>query len=143
MAAAVWWIVDRLGHSLVARAIAIGILSHLVLDLATHAPDIALAPGLPIWFGSGLYERAPAAALAVETMFGVLCVWIYAQGRREIALYAFAVIANLLNASMLWPALPGPEERLGGHPSAVVVVVLAQIIATLLIVWALTRRRAH
>src|SRR6476646_7955049 len=47
-AAVVAWLVVEfaLGRPLLGRAIGIGIVSHLVLDLITHAPDIALWPGL-------------------------------------------------------------------------------------------------
>ena len=42
-------IVDRgLGRRALGLAVAIGIVSHLVLDIATHAPDIALWPGSPV-----------------------------------------------------------------------------------------------
>src|SRR5262245_9016145 len=41
-----WLFVERgLGRPMLARAIAIGIVSHLVLDLLTHARDIVLWPG--------------------------------------------------------------------------------------------------
>src|SRR5262245_39667899 len=40
-----WWIIERgFGRRQLGRAVAIGIVSHLVLDLATHASDIALWP---------------------------------------------------------------------------------------------------
>ena len=43
------------------------ILSHLILDIATHAPDIALWPGSPYrQLGLGLYSGAPPAAFVVE-----------------------------------------------------------------------------
>ena len=43
-----WWIIERgLGRRHLCRAVAIGIVSHLVLDIATHAPDISLWPGSP------------------------------------------------------------------------------------------------
>jgi hypothetical protein len=58
-----------LGRPLVARAIGIGILSHLVLDVLTHARDIVLWPGstLPA-LGLGLYDRAP--------MWGFAMLWL-------------------------------------------------------------------
>jgi membrane-bound metal-dependent hydrolase YbcI (DUF457 family) len=139
-AALAWWTLTRLDRPILARAVGIGVLSHLVLDLATHARDIALTPGMAIAFGSGLYERAPGAALAIELLFAVFCVWIYARGRHEVAarsLYAFAIVGNLLNASFLSAAIAGPEELLGGHPLLVVSVVFVQIVLTLWIVYRL------
>ena len=46
--AIVAWTLIRfaLGKPKTAIAVALGIASHLVLDLATHSPDIAVAPGL-------------------------------------------------------------------------------------------------
>lgn len=140
MAAVVWGILRRQKGGALAQATGVAILSHLVLDLATHAPDIALAPGVAMYFGAGLYDRAPLGALAIELAFGVLCVWAFAERRPARALYAFAIVANLMNASLLWPALPGPEQWLGGRPTAIVILVFAQIIVTLGIVWALARR---
>jgi hypothetical protein len=142
-AALAWWTLTRLDRPILARAVGIGLLSHLVLDLATHARDIALAPGMAIAFGSGLYERAPAVAFAIELAFAVFCVWIYARERREVAarsLYAVAIVGNLLNVSFLSTAIAGPEELLGGHPVLVVSVVFVQIVLTLGIVYLLAGR---
>ena len=63
-----WLVIEKgLGRPLVARAIGLGIFSHLVLDVVTHAPDIALWPG-STWpaLGLGLYDRAPMWGFAVE-----------------------------------------------------------------------------
>jgi membrane-bound metal-dependent hydrolase YbcI (DUF457 family) len=145
-AALTWWMLTRLKRPTLAGAVSVGVLSHLILDLATHARDIALAPGVAMAFGSGLYERAPAAAFAIELAFGALCVWVYARGRPQVparSLYAFAIVGNLLNASFLSSAIPGPEELLGGHPLLVVSVVLIQIVITLGIVYLLAGRHRH
>jgi len=142
-AALAWWTLTRLDRPILARAVGIGVLSHLVLDLATHARDIALAPGMAIAFGSGLYERAPAAAFAIELVFAVFCVWIYARGRREVAaawLYTFAIAGNVLNISFLSASIAGPEELLSGRPLLVVSVVFVQIVITLGIVYRLAGR---
>jgi hypothetical protein len=142
-AALAWWTLTRRDRPILARAVGIGVLSHLILDLATHARDIALAPGMAIAFGSGLYERAPGAAFAIELLFAVVCVRVYARGRHDVAarsLYAFAIAGNLLNVSFLSAAIAGPEELLGGHPLLVVTVVFAQIVLTLAIVYLLAGR---
>ena len=48
-------------------ALGVGVLSHLILDLITHAPDIQIAPGInQPKFGLGLYSAAPLAAFAIE-----------------------------------------------------------------------------
>jgi hypothetical protein len=49
-----------------AIALAAAVSSHIVLDLATHVQDIALAPGIESpKFGSGLYA-VPLLALVIE-----------------------------------------------------------------------------
>ena len=58
-------------------AVALGICSHLVLDLISHARDIAIAPFLDSRkFGLGLYEK-PAVAFVFETIYGIFCWWVY------------------------------------------------------------------
>jgi hypothetical protein len=67
-----WLLVEKgLVRPTVARVIGIGIISHLVLDLVTHARDIALWPGstLPA-LGLGLYDRAPMWGFALEMAYG-------------------------------------------------------------------------
>src|SRR5262245_59626547 len=123
---AVWWIIDRgLGRSLLGRALAAGIVSHLVLDLATHAPDIPLWPGSSYQLGAGLYSRAPAAAFVIELLYGVLCWWIY-RGRG--ALLAVVVGGNLANVSLFFAGIAGPEQLLAGHPMFLVTFVFMQIL---------------
>lgn len=79
----VWWIAARVTRRRdAATALAIGVLSHLVLDLLTHARDIAVAPRMPIMLGAGLYGRSPMAAFFVELGFGICCWWVYIAGRR-------------------------------------------------------------
>jgi hypothetical protein len=47
-ALAAWLIIEKgFPRALLGRAIRLGILSHLILDLLTHGHDIALSPGLP------------------------------------------------------------------------------------------------
>ena len=60
-AVVVWQIIERgFGRPALGRAVGIGIVSHLVLDLVTHAPDIVLWPGLaaPV-LGLGLQTARP------------------------------------------------------------------------------------
>jgi hypothetical protein len=128
------------GRPLLGRAVGLGIASHLVLDLLTHAPDIALAPGVP-WpkLGLGLSGAAPLAAFAVELVYGVLCWWIYRGGK---GLLALAVLGNLANLSLFSAAIPGPESLLAGRPLLVVSFVFVQIVVTLILVGVLSRRPA-
>jgi membrane-bound metal-dependent hydrolase YbcI (DUF457 family) len=141
LAAAVlaWLLIEKgLRRAALGRAVGIGILSHLVLDLATHAHDIVLWPGRPTpKLGVGLYDTAPLAAFVVELGYGLLCWYVYRGGRGLLVLVS---AGNLANLSFLAPAIPGPERYLAGRPTLLVTVVLVQIVVTLLLVGLLARR---
>jgi membrane-bound metal-dependent hydrolase YbcI (DUF457 family) len=133
-----WLVVEKgLGRPLVGRAIGIGIFSHLVLDLLTHARDIALWPGSSVTLGLGLYDRAPMWAFAMEMAYGVVCWRVY-KGRR--ALLAMIVVGNLANLTLFSASIPGPERYMAGHPLMVVTVVFVQIVATLVLTRGLAAR---
>ena len=139
-AALVAWLIIEFGarRPPLGRAVGLGIASHLVLDLLTHAHDIALAPGLAApKLGLGLYDTAPLAAFAVELAYGVACWRVYRGGP---GLLAFVVLGNLANLSLFSAAIRGPEALLAGRPLLVVSFVLAQIVVTLILVGALSRR---
>ena len=135
-----WLIVEKgLGRAALGRAVGIGVVSHLLLDLATHARDIALAPGWPTpKLGLGLYAAAPFLAFVVEFLYGVFCWYVDRGGS---ALLAVICLGNLANLSFLSPAIPGPESYLAGRPTLVVTVVFVQIVVTLILVGSFSRRR--
>jgi membrane-bound metal-dependent hydrolase YbcI (DUF457 family) len=120
-------------------AVAIGVLSHLVLDLITHAPDIAIAPGMDQpKFGLGLYNSAPLVAFVIEMVYGVICWRVYRGGK---SLLAVIVFFNLANLSLLSASVPGPEELLAGRPMWVVTLIAVQIVVTLALVGILSKTR--
>lgn len=122
-------------------AVGLGIASHFFLDLLTHEADLVLAPGSGIKLGLGLYSAAPAAAFALEFLYGLFCVWVYRGGK---ALWAAVTFFNLANLSMFFARIRGPEELLSGKPLMVVILVAVQIALTLLAVGFLaTREEAH
>src|SRR5262245_24432753 len=128
-----WLIAARgLHRRLLGLALGIGVVSHLVLDLATHAADIVWWPGSS-WppLGLGLYDRAPMWGFALEMAYGVLC-WRVFRGRT--ALLAAIVLGNLANVTFFSAAIPGPEEFLAGHPMLAVTVVFVQIVVMLVLV---------
>ena len=134
-----WLIAEKgLGRPLLGRAIGIGIISHLVLDVVTHARDIALWPGstLPA-LGLGLYDRAPMWGFALEMAYGVICWRVY-RGSRP--LLAMIVLGNLTDITLFSAAIPGPEVYLAGHPLLVVTMVFLQIATTLPLVYVLATR---
>lgn len=119
-------------------AVALGIASHLGLDLLTHAPDIVLAPGLPApKLGLGLYSAAPLVAFILEIAYGLFCWWVYQGGR---ALLAVIILFNVANLSLLSPQVPGLEGMLANRPVLIAVVILAQIVVTLGLVGYFSRR---
>jgi len=133
-----WLIIEKgFGRAALGRAMAVGIVSHLILDLATHAHDIVLWPG---WstpkLGLGLYEAAPFAAFIVEFLYGIFCWYVY---RGSAGLFALISLGNLANLSILSPAIPGPEQFLAGRSMLVVTFIFVQIVVTLLLVGVLAR----
>jgi len=130
-----------IGRPRLGAAVGIGILSHLVLDLATHDGDIALAPFAGgAGYGTYLYARFPAAAFLLELGFGLLCWRIYRGGA---ALLAIIVGFNLANLSLFFSAIPGLEGLLAGRPAWIVSVILIQIVVTLAAVWWGAQRSAQ
>jgi hypothetical protein len=135
-----WLIIEKgFGRAALGRAVGLGIVSHLILDLATHAHDIVLWPGRSTpKLGLGLYEAAPLAAFIVEFLYGILCWYIYRGGA---GLFALISLGNLANLSFLSPGIPGPEGYLAGRPMLLVTVILVQIVVTLVLVGVLARRK--
>ena len=135
-----WLFVENgLGRPLLARAIGIGIVSHLLLDVVTHAPDIVLWPGstLPA-LGLGLYDRAPMWGFGLEVIYGLFCWRVFRGGR---SLLAVVVLGNLANLSLFSAAIPGPEQFLGGRPLALVTLILVQIVTTMVLVGLFAERK--
>ncbi|MGH9142750.1 MAG: hypothetical protein ACRD2I_16585 [Vicinamibacterales bacterium] len=137
----VWLILEKgFGRALLGRAIGFGIVSHLILDLATHGHDIVLWPGLATpKLGLGLYAAAPMAAFFVELIYGVFCWYVYRGGP---GLLAFITLGNLANLSILSPDIPGPEQYLAGRPLLLVTFIFVQIVVSLVLVGVLARRRS-
>ena len=69
---------DRRGAFLIGGLV----VSHWVLDFASHPPDMALAPGLTARFGLGLWNSIPAT-LAIEGAFWVFAIIIYLRLARS------------------------------------------------------------
>jgi membrane-bound metal-dependent hydrolase YbcI (DUF457 family) len=135
-----WLMFEKgLGRASLGRAVGLGIVSHLILDLATHAHDIVLWPG---WstpkFGLGLYAGAPIVAFIVEFLYGIFCWRVY---RGSAGLLAFISLGNFANLSFLSPVIPGPEKYMAGRPVLLVTVIFVQIVVSLVVVGVLARRR--
>jgi hypothetical protein len=127
------WVIAAFGFKEVdvGTAVALGICSHIVLDLVSHARDIAIAPIRDSRkLGVGLYEK-PVVAFAFETVYGVFCWWVYGGGA---VLLWIIVLFNLANSSFFIKAIPGPEKLLAGKPKWIAGVVLIQIVVTAVLV---------
>jgi hypothetical protein len=127
--AACAWILFALGFKSANAgiAVALGICSHLVLDLISHARDIVIVPFLDgRKFGLGLYEK-PAVAFVFETSYGIFCWWVYGGST---ALLWIIVVFNLANASFFIKTIPGPERFMANRPFWITALVALQIIVT-------------
>lgn len=136
-----WVLVKKVCRSsLAANAVAIAILSHIVLDVFTHTRDIAVIPFLSAEkVGLGLYA-VPAAAFFVEMAYGFLCWWLF---RGSKLLFVTIVAFNLANATFFFVTLKGPEVFMADHPLWIVSAVAMQIAITLTLVGVLAKPRAQ
>jgi hypothetical protein len=115
-------------------ALGLAVFSHLVLDLATHMPDIALAPGIEsIRLGSGLYS-VPILAIVVETAYGVACWWIYRGSR---SLLAAVLVFNAIDIPLILMSAGQPDPNGVSAPTNLlaVTVIFAEILLTWFFVW--------
>lgn len=130
--AALAWLMGKSVHrSNVGAAIALGIFSHIVLDIIHHEPNIVLLP--MAWgprFGLNL-QGYPLLDFAVELAFCVVCWKIFGGSR---GLLIGIVIFNLLNIPLMFPR-PGSLTPIVEHPFILPTVILIQVVATWLLVW--------
>jgi hypothetical protein len=117
--------------------VAVGVCSHIVLDVLVHARDIVVIPGLiPLKIGSGLYD-VPVFALVAEMLYGLLCWRLY---RGSAGLLAIIVGLNLASLSFYVPEIAGPESLLAGHPKIFAAVILVHIVVGLSAIGLFARR---
>ena len=137
-----WLVIEHgMRRPLLGRAVALGIASHLVLDLLTHAPDIVLWPGLAApRLGTGLYASLPMVAFVIELAYGIVCWRVYRGSR---GLLVFVVLGNLANLSLLSAAIPGPEAMFAERPMLLVSFIAVQIVVTLALTWVLARHKSR
>jgi membrane-bound metal-dependent hydrolase YbcI (DUF457 family) len=86
--------------------VAIGVLSHWILDMVVHRPDLPLYPGSDTKLGFGVWNSFLSTLVIEIVMFGV-GIWLYSAGTRAIdrvgkyaffAFVVFLVIVYLANA---------------------------------------------
>jgi hypothetical protein len=106
--------------------IAIGILSHVVIDMLFHEPDIQLSPfsRLPV-FGLGILSY-PLLNFILELSYGLFCWWYY-KGTQ--GLLWVIVIFNLLNLPLMF-ARGQSVSDMARYPTILPSVILFQILIT-------------
>ncbi|HJQ65841.1 MAG TPA: hypothetical protein VJ816_05675, partial [Gemmatimonadales bacterium] len=115
-----------------AWVITLAVISHWVLDVATHLPDMPLAPGSSLRVGLGLWHSVPAT-VAVESALFIAGVWLYASvttPRDAIGRYGWWGLVALTIVAYL-ASLSGSTP-----PSATAIAWTALIASLVTIVWA-------
>jgi hypothetical protein len=107
------------------------VLSHWVLDLVSHRPDLPLSPWSPARFGLGLWNSLPATLLAELGLFAIgLAVYLRTTRARNgkgrwglVGLAAFLVLVYVV--SLVSPPPPGtPAAAIAGPALAMWLLVL-------------------
>jgi len=110
---------------IVAAALAAGVLSHIMLDLLTHAPDISIAPFLSDpKFGLGFYGAMPVVAWVIELGYGLL-IWRFVGGGKGLL-----ALVLLFNAAAFTSYMPFIGE-MNPDPMAFAQFVGVQVALTL------------
>jgi membrane-bound metal-dependent hydrolase YbcI (DUF457 family) len=119
-------------------AVGLGILSHILLDLLTHEPDIRLSPfSTSPAFGLNI-QSIPILAILVETGWGVFCWWYFKGSRR---LLAAIIILNMMNIPTIFHLNPGTVALIDRMHFILPSFILFQILLTWYFVWLFSRER--
>jgi membrane-bound metal-dependent hydrolase YbcI (DUF457 family) len=128
----------RTGYATGAVVLAACVLSHWVLDVVTHRPDLPLYPGGPM-LGLGLWN-SPAGTVLVEGLMFVAGGWIYlmaTRARTSGGRYGFWALIAVLVLSYVAALVSGPPPSVRG------VAIGGIVFGWLFVVWAarVDRRR--
>jgi hypothetical protein len=95
--------------------LALVVLSHWVLDVISHRPDVPLAPGSHHYFGLGLWNSVPATLLVEIALFaaGVFLYTKTTRPRDGVGRWAWWGLVALLTVTYLGNAFgpPPPDTR--------------------------------
>jgi hypothetical protein len=114
------------------------VISHWVLDVVTHIPDMPLYPNGPK-FGLGLWNSVPGT-LAVETVLFAIGVWMYARvtkPRDAIGRWAFVGVTSFLFVGFVVNANGTPPPSV----TALWIMALGLGALTLWLAWFADRHR--
>lgn len=114
-----------------ATVFAIGVLSHVVIDMVFHEKDIRLSPfaDSPVW-GLGIIEF-PILNFVLEFIYGIFCWW-YFKGNK--ALLITIVVFNILDFPIMLAS--GDAVNIFIHyPLLLPTFILFQIMITWYFVW--------
>ena len=116
-----WGVVFGLLYSAIQKyrrggwVVAIGVVSHWVLDVLSHRPDMPLAPGLAPFIGFGLWYSVPATVIVEVALFAA-GVYLYTGttiAKDKTGRYAFwslvAFLAVIYALNLTSP--PPPSDR--------------------------------
>ena len=115
------------------------VMSHWLLDLISHPPDMTLAPGMSARFGLGLWNSVPAT-LALEGSFWLIAIVLYIRAThaaRRAGFYGFWFGAALLTLSWYSNLTKGVD------PNAVRAGIGGLIFFSLVVAWAYWMNRAR
>ncbi len=118
--------------SLLRPVVSLAVLSHWVLDVISHRPDMQLAPGVHLVLGLGLWNSMPAT-LIVEGGIWLLAIVVYVRATRPKNLagaYAFWIGIGFL--TLAWY---GNVKR-GMDPDPVRAGVGGLVFFSLMVAWA-------
>ena len=119
----------RSGDRRASMVLAIGVVSHWVLDWITHGPDLPLWPGGPK-VGLGLWDSVPGT-VAVESVMLAMGAWLYLRATRSRDWIGaagpwgyLALLAALYLLSIVAPPPPIGAERLVSIMALVAVLLV-------------------
>jgi hypothetical protein len=130
LVAGTWWLFRRSPKG--AAVLFAAVLSHWILDVVSHRPDMPLAPGTPLRLGLGLWTSIPAT-LIVEGGLWLLAIMLYMNKFRpatRVRAAAFWIGAALITL-LWWNNIAGPPP-----PDPKTAPIASLIVFSLTIAWA-------
>lgn len=134
----VWFMVSKIfNRPTWGLPLALGVMSHIVLDIATHTGDIEFIPFLGLAeIGSGAYS-VPIIALAIELLYCVFCWWIFTGNYSTLA---WLIMLNFISLSIYIPQIIGAETVLSTYPHIFAPIIGAHTLFGIIMVWWLYNR---